>query len=74
VTKGGFDAKCWESYKASPVSTGVKGTTSGLTEYHVLEDGACIATLFDAEVAETFAANMCTHAEGHVYSVREVRP
>jgi hypothetical protein len=71
VTKGGSVAGCWKAYKAHSVA---KGTKSGLTEYHLLEDGACIAVLFDPGCAREFRDNMIQHGDGHEYEFREVRP
>jgi hypothetical protein len=50
------------------------GTKSGLTEYHVLEDGIPIAVLFHPASAHEFRHEMIKHADGQEYEVREVLP
>jgi hypothetical protein len=72
--KGGSVAECWEAYKAQSTSIGAKVTKSGLTEYHLLEDGACIAALFHPASAREFRDAMILHPDGHEYEVREGHP
>jgi hypothetical protein len=58
----GSGAECWDADKARSAGTGTK---SGLTEFHVLEEGACIAVLFDRGCAREYRDNMILHGDGH---------
>jgi hypothetical protein len=79
VASSAVPADAWTAYKRGfqlDLLDSIAGTKSGLPEFQVLEDGHCIATLFDPDAAQQFATGMRANPEntGHEYVVREVRP